>query len=223
MKKFSLFILFSIFLTANNLVWAQSMPARVYFQGPAVDIAPQSEFLVSVFLDATEPVNAFDLEIAYPADKFKFLSFDNTNSVVSLWQSSPVLLPKGNIRLSGGILQSFSGSGGLLVKISFRALNPEDAKLSFVKSNLYLADGKGTEIKATPVSSIFTVAEDGEIISTPTAPFQSTPTDVLIQKELESFKSEMQWANIFALFPLMIFLVLVFYIVKVYNNRKRKL
>ena len=222
MKKLILFILLFIFFASSVKVFAVEN-SKVYFSGPNFSIAPESEFLISVLLDAKDPINAFDLEIIYPPDKLKFLGFDNTNSIVDIWQAPPSVLPNGNLKLSGGIIKAFSGNVGLIIKLSFQALNPSESSISFVKSNLYIADGKGTEVKTNPETFSVSVKENGKIIFSPTVPFQNTPTDILIKQELKTFKSDMLWKRIFT--PLFIFTGILFVIcaLAVYNKLKRKL
>ena len=226
MKKLILFILlFTFFSTSQNAFTMEN--SKVYFSGPNFSIAPESEFLISILLDAKDPINAFDLEIAYPPDKLKFLSFDNMNSIVDIWQAPPSVLPNGNLKLSGGIIKAFNGNTGLIIKLSFQALNPSESQLSFVKSNLYIADGKGTEVKTNPETFSISVKENGKIISSPAVPFQSTPTDILIEKELKGFKSDMFWKRIFTptliFFVILVIILLVIFVKAVYNKFKRKL
>lgn len=225
MKKLILFISLFIFFANGATVFA--VDNRVYFQGPTSSIAPQSEFLVSVFLDAKDSVNAFDLEISYPPDKLKFLNFDNTDSIVDIWQASPSVPQNGVIRLSGAILEAFNGSNGLIIKLAFKASSANKAQLSFTKSNLYLADGSGTEIQAKATSFSVSVVENAPVVNSTIVPFESTPLDVAIEQELKTFEAKMLWKEIFTpplVFPLIfIVLVVVFSAVLVYNKLKRKL
>src|SRR3989338_1959836 len=111
----------------------------------------------------------------------------------------------------------------LFFKFSFKVLNRGECLISFVKSNLYIADGKGTEVKTNPETFSVSVKENGKIIFSPTVPFQNTPTDILIKQELKTFKSDMLWKRIFT--PLFIFTGILFVIcaLAVYNKLKRKL
>src|SRR3989344_570212 len=99
MKKLIFFILLFIFFASSAKVFAVEN-SKIYFSGPNFSIAPESEFLVNILLDTQNPINAFDLAIAYPPDKLEFLGFDNTNSIVNIWQASPSVLPNGNLGLS---------------------------------------------------------------------------------------------------------------------------
>lgn len=202
---------------------AQQSNAKVYLSGPDFALAPESKFLVNVFLDSREVINAFDLEIIYPKDKLKFLSFDNTQSIVDIWHSTPDVSESGHIKLGGGMLQGWSGTKGLLIKISFKALLPSTPEFSFLKTNLYLADGEGTEVKALGVPNKFTVKEEGKVVSTPAVPFKDTPSDIIIKKELETYKKEVFKRTMTTPIILVVSLIFVICLYAVYNKRKPKL
>ncbi len=222
-KKFSILILFFIFFITSEKVFAVDQNnAKVYFQSAVSVVAPKSEFLVSVYFHTLDPVNAFDLEVVYPQDKLQFLNSDNTNSVVDIWQSSPTILPNGNLRLTGGILKAFNGTGGLIIKMSFRAEKTGKIALFLVKNNLYLADGKGTEVKAdTEIFSIL-IEENAKAVFSSTVPFKSTPADILIAQELKTFKSEMFWKKISIPLLILAAFLLVICLLAVYNKLRRK-
>jgi len=224
MKKLTLLILFLNLFLAGHVAQAQNNSSlnRVYLEGPLSPIALESKFSISVLLDGVDPINAFDLEIVYEKDKLKFSNSDNTGSIVDIWQPAPRILPNGNIRLGGGILKAFNGKKGLFVKLSFKAIGLGRPKFFFAKSNLYIADGKGTEVQ--PLTGDFSVSlkEDGKLISEPTVPFEETEADVLIKKDLESFKSQMFLKKIFILLPYFILLIFGICVWAVYNKHRRK-
>ncbi len=145
-----------VFLVAGRSSFAEGSQF-LYFEGPSSSIAPESYFTASIFLYSKDPVNAFDLKIVFPQDQLKFLSFDNADSIVDLWQAAHVFPEGGSIQLTGALFKSFSGEKGQIVKISFQAIKEGDVKISFEKSNIYLADGKGEEISADNQPMVFSV------------------------------------------------------------------
>jgi len=147
----------------------------IYFEGPIESSIFLSDFVVNVFIDTDKPINAVDLEIFYPKDKLKFLSFDNTGSIVDIWQTTPKVLSNGNIGLTGGLFRSFVGKGGLIMSLSFRAQSSGQYKLSLAKSNIYMADGKGTKIPVDISAYTISVKENKEIISLPVSSHSQTP------------------------------------------------
>lgn len=221
-RKFSISVLVLFFLLAGSTVFGQTTQTKILFKGPTTTIAPQSEFPVSILISSKDPINAFDLEVTYPKDKLEFLDFDNTGSIVNIWQPRPEVLPSGNLRISGGIIKGFTGENGLILKLSFKALNSNTSQISFVKSNIYLADGKATELNLGSAPFSIAVKESGTPIFAPIVPFQSTPSDILIQAELETYKKDVFWQKMFTpmlILGISIFVILIF---AVYNKRKRK-
>ncbi len=169
-KIFSTILFCALFFISSNCFAKNG--SMVYFTGPGTT-SVGSTFSINVSLDAAEPINALNLEIVYPKDKFKFLGFDNTHSIVNIWQPTPTLNSFGNIAMAGGMFKSFVGTDGLIIKLSFKTLAGGDAKFSFAKNEAYLADGKGTKIPLA--NSIFSL-HVGESI----APSATTPDDTVI-------------------------------------------
>src|SRR3989344_5565667 len=181
---------------------------KIYFTGPGNAVAPGSQVSISVQLDTDISINALDLEVGYPKDTLEFLDFNNENSIIDIWQTKPAILPNGNIGFSGGIIKSFSGTKGLI------------GKLSLPKSDIYLADGQGTKMSAPTLNLIFSIKDNGQIVVSPVVPFKSTPADIEIEKQLETLKAEgsrrtlIYWSGAGALVVLSGILM--------YNKRKRR-
>lgn len=199
---------------------------KLYFNGPKESLAPNSEIVVSVLLDSAKPINAFDLKVNYDASKLQFLGSDNTNSIVDIWQTKPSNV-QGGVEFSGGILNDFSGNGGHIVKLAFKVLDTDLAtdtiNVSFGKNDLYLADGKGTKAEVSASSFSLDVREDTAVVYSEITPFKSTPSDIRIEQELQTFKSEMFWENSLTTSLYFVFIIFVICAWRVYNKSKRKL
>ncbi len=156
-------------------------------------------------------------------EKINFLGSDNTDSVVDIWQTKPISFPDGTIKLSGGIIKSFKGKSGLLVKLSFKVLTPGEVEIFLEKSDVYIADGKGTKLPTNTKSLTVSVKESGEVVTSPVPSFQNTPTDILIEQELEKLKkadSKPLNTKSMLIFVLIFFVICVWW---VYNRFRRKL
>lgn len=224
MKKLIFALLLICLAISARVLAEESSTVKIYFDGPKESVAPGSQIVIGVFLDTKVPINAFDVGVSYRTDKLQFLGSDNTNSIVNIWKTKPEGGAPGSVEFSGGILKSFTGSGGLLVRLSFRVLATNKAtdtfNLSFSKNDIYLADGKGTKAEVSTPSFSLSVKEDAEVISSPIEPFQSTPTDILIEEGLQDFEpGPPVWKLLLAV---LVFIVLVFCLVWVYNKLKRK-
>ena len=212
-----------LFLPILLLFFASTASAdtssSVYFSGPDVAIAPDSEFIVNLSLDTKNPINAFDFEISYPKNKINFLGSDNSDSIVDIWHTTPSVLADGNVGFSGGLLKSFTGTKGNVVNLSFKVLSSGKLNLALKKSDLHLADGKAT--KAVVHASPFTISvtENGENLSSHLASFQNTSFDLLIREQLEHFKSVIFVKRAITLSFILI--ILVFSLFWVYNKRRK--
>jgi len=200
---------------------------KVYFSGPSESVAPGSTISVGVLVDSGSPINAFDFAIVFPVDKFEFLGSDNTGSIVDIWQTKPSVDIPGKVVFSGGILEPFSGVKGSLVKLSFKVLDTSSSadlgKISFEKRDLFVADGQGTKVVASPSDINISIKANAEVTSTPFIPFQPTQTDVIIEEGVKKIEAEQTSAN--SLTYLLVFALIIFVIccVAVYNKTKHKL
>jgi hypothetical protein len=225
MKKLFLFVLVFSSLVSGGKVFAIENVTKIYLGGPSAPVAPLSSIMVDVYLDSTQPINAFDIEVTYQKDKLEFLAPDNTGSIVDIWQRKPAVETPGKVRFAGGILKGFKGTGGLLIKLSFKVLDTglaaDTFQLSFDKGDLYIADGKGTRALVMALGFSGSMKAGAEVFSSLASPFQSTSSDVIIEKELESFKSRTFLQRL--LIPLVL-LSIIFVICawSVYNKFKRK-
>jgi hypothetical protein len=128
---------------------------ELYYRTTAAAFAPGSDLVVGVFVNADEPVNAFDVEIGYSPATLEFVSFDTSDSIVDVWRGTPQVLSDGIIRIQGGLRSPFSGRAGELTKLTFR-VRPEAAgtlQWSFRNASVYAADGTGMIVpsSATPL------------------------------------------------------------------------
>lgn len=144
---------------------ALALGPKAYMTGPVGVIAPRSEFNVSVYIDAVDPVNAVDMEIKFPKDKLQFLKSNDAGSLIDLWQTKAAVLPNGNIGFSGGIMRSFTGNHGLLLTLSFKALTSGNPEISFVTKNIFLANGEGTKVSLPSTSLTASVQEGVKVVA----------------------------------------------------------
>ncbi len=190
MKKISFIsILFFIFLSVGQMALAVN-DDMIYFSGPASALAPESNFTVSVLVDANKPINAIDFLISYPPDKLKFLNFDNTYSIVDLWQTKFETAVEGEIVLIGGMMQPFNGQNGLIIKLNFQALSVGQPKLAFEKSNVYISDGKGTKLSVDSPAFNISISQNAPKISAVSSSKSLNPANMVDSSPPEIFLEE---------------------------------
>lgn len=164
MKK--IIFLISAFIFLPNISFAQeSISPVVYFHVPQTEIAPNSEFYVTVFLDSQNPVNAVQIAVEFTPDTLEFVGHNDANSIISVWQERPSLLSEGLIGFTGGTFDGFSGEKGEIMKLRFRAKSEGVGGLGLRGSNLYLADGQGTEVATAPFFMRLNIKKGAELLS----------------------------------------------------------
>lgn len=154
----------------------------VFFKIPDTSIAPQTEFSVDILINSKDSINAFDMEVVFPKDKLHLLNFDYKDSIVDIWQSAPVVLPNGNIRMVGGMIKPFVGDNGLLTKINFRSESVGDMNFSFFKDNLYIADGKASLAVVASQSSNVVVENNGSRLQIENYFEDKTPPEIILEQ-----------------------------------------
>jgi len=180
LKLTSIFFVIVFSFVFSNTIFAIDNP-KFYFESYSTNMSPDSEFTVSLYLSTPVPVNALDVEFTYMKDELEFLSFNDANSIVNIWQTKPNVNTDGIIRLTGGILKSFTGEKGLILKISFKAKKVGSPQINLRKNIVYLADGSGTEITASNRSIVLSVTEKAKTVELPPEPIDNTPPVVFME------------------------------------------
>lgn len=95
-----------------------------------------------------DPLNAVSGVISFPTNILQVLSIDKTGSMINFWISEPSYSnSEGTINFEGGSYNpGFSGSGGKVINILFKAKKTGSATLSFISSSVLANDGLGTNI-----------------------------------------------------------------------------
>ncbi len=131
-----------LFVAVTTRAASQSL----YFSVPTSSIGVGSEFPVKILIDSDQPLNAYAIALLYASDRLAILGFDNSKSVIDIWQGQPAVSEGGPVNFRGGSITPFEGSGGNIITVRFRAVKEGEALLAFGKSSLYLANGKGTKV-----------------------------------------------------------------------------
>jgi hypothetical protein len=141
-------IFFSVIVLTVCFRGARAASEAMYLKGPEIPLAAGSEFTVRILVDSDVPINAYSAELSYPARNLSVLGFDESRSLVSIWQEQPVAAA-GVVKFGGGSLAPFQGKGGELLAVRFRVdSGSAGVSLNLADAAFYLADGKGT--KAIP-------------------------------------------------------------------------
>lgn len=132
---------------------------------------------VTLLIESQMPVNAFSGSLEYPFS-MEPLSISDGSSIVSIWIERPIV-EAGRIRFAGLTPGGFSGTGGKLFSVIFRATTPGTAIFSVSDTAVLRDDGAGSSepTSASPLSlSVATEATGGFVAPADTeAPEPFTP------------------------------------------------
>jgi len=123
-----------------------------------------SEIDVRILVSSTDLVNAFDLILQYPSDYLEFVRASTKNSIATVWQSLPPKIVNDSIRLTGGMIEPFSGSGEIITLV-FRTKKIGEVDFSMQKTDFVFYDGVGTIVVAPEVKKIVSISENDRYTS----------------------------------------------------------
>lgn len=165
-------------------------------------------FVVNVSVSSPDqPINAVSGVLTFPADKLEVLSVGTGGSVVNLWAQQPSFSNgAGTVTFEGIVLNpGFTGSGGRVVSVSFRAKAAGSATVSFRSGSVLANDGRGSNVLTGLGSARYSIevqttgpaAGQGEtpspITGTPPAPAVSSPTHSDPERWYASASPEFSW------------------------------
>ena len=127
-------------------------------------------FTVSVMLDSGGGVgvNAADGELNFDPAMLAVKSISKDNSVFNLWTSNPSFSnTAGTINYSGGSNNTFTGSSGDVVDVTFKATAPGTATVKFTSATALAADGQGTNVLGGTTGASYTIGGSAAPASAP--------------------------------------------------------
>lgn len=106
-------------------------------------------------------INAADGTLTFNPKEITVLSVSK-GSIFNLWTADPSFSnSNGTITFSGGSPTGYTGSGGTVISVTFKATNAGSPRVSFSKGSVLAADGRGTNVLTTMNGGSFTIAAMG--------------------------------------------------------------
>jgi hypothetical protein len=152
--------------------------ASLYFSPSSGSYAVGSAFSVSVYASsADQAMNAASGVVSFPQDKLEVTSLSKSGSIFSLWVQEPSFSNSvGAINFEGIVLNpGFTGSGGKIFTINFKAKSAGTAVLNFSSGSALANDGQGTNILGGMGSANYQLSAGS---GTPTEPITETKPTV---------------------------------------------
>jgi hypothetical protein len=189
-KKFQslLFVLFCLGLAVCFPITIHAASLSVA-PGTGVYKTGQS-FTVNVVVNtAGVPVNAADGSLTFDPHELTVVGVNRASSIFNLWTAEPTFSnTAGTISFSGGVPTGYTGTAGVVMSVTVRAVTSGTAHLSISSASVLAADGRGTNVLTSMNGGTFTLAAvestpAPEVIveyvppaNTPAAPKISSPT-----------------------------------------------
>lgn len=120
-------------------------------------------------------INQGEGTIRFPTDMLDVVSTSKSGSIFSLWVEEPSYSNSaGTVRFGGGAPNpGYTGSGGTIITITFRAKRAGTATLTLSDTALRANDGLGTDVLSSASGGSITITQS---VVTPTPPAPTTPT-----------------------------------------------
>ena len=161
MSKTKTAIIYLLFLFAIVIPYQSAMAsASLYFSPSLKKCTVGDVFQVGVFVSsADQAMNAASGIVVFPKDKLEVVSLSKSGSVFSLWVQDPSFSNnKGTVNFEGIVLNpGFSGSGGRIITISFKAKSAGSAAMKLSLASVLANDGKGSNILSKSGSANFNI------------------------------------------------------------------
>ena len=122
---------------------ARAGSVRVYCAPSPSAPAVQDDVIAKILIDSDVALNAYAIKLHYDPAVLDFISSDQGNSIIDIWQNIPSA-ENGVVSFRGGSIGPFSGTGGELLALTFRAKQAGKTSFQLENAAAYAADGKGT-------------------------------------------------------------------------------
>lgn len=177
MQKYIPILLFSLLLLPATV-----SAATVSLHATPAIIGAGDTVRVDVLLDSAIPSNAFSGTISYSGVVLEPVSILDGNSIVSLWITRPTI-PVADTRISfAGITPGgFSGTGGTLFSILFRAKAAGVANISVEGIEVLRNDGAGGEEPVTTKQLVLAIGQKS--LGGYTEPSDAVPPEAFVAYE----------------------------------------
>lgn len=200
-----------IWLSAVVLLFSVSLVLPARAQGASLYLSPSSgtytvgsTFSVRVMVNSGgAAINAAEGALTFNSNELEVLKVSKSNSVFNLWVAEPSFSNSaGTVSFTGGTTDSFTGTAGNIITITFKAHLISTSKVSFSTGSVLADDYKGTNVLTNLSSGVYTV-KPAEITppaeeyiplkGTPAAPVVSSPTHPDSEKWHENSSPKFTW------------------------------
>ena len=145
-----------------------------------------STFTVNVRVNTQgKEINAAEGTMKFNTSELSVVNVSRGSSIFNLWVAEPTFSNSaGTISFSGGSPSGYSGSGGTVMSVTFRAAGAGSPRVSFTDGSVLANDGRGTNVLTSMNGGSFTIqaqssAPAPEVITEYVAPANTPGTPVI--------------------------------------------
>ncbi len=145
----------ALFLCLPATVLAASLNAA-----PNTGVYPlNSTFTVRVAVNSDgQSINAAEGTLKFNPAELNVVSVNRSASVFNLWVTEPTFSNSaGTVNFSGGSPTGYSGNGGTVFTVTFKALTAGTSRLSFTGGAVLANDGRGTNVLSAMNGGTYTI------------------------------------------------------------------
>jgi hypothetical protein len=196
------FALLTVFLSVVYIVFAHVSLAASLSLSPGTGVYTSgTTFAVNVRVNTQgKEINAAEGSIKFNPNEITVVSVNRSASIFNLWVTEPKFSNSaGTISFSGGSPSGYSGSGGTVMSVVFRASAAGTPRVSFTNGSVLANDGRGTNVLTAMNGGSFTIqaqssAPAPEVITEYVAP-ANTPAAPMVTSNTHSEPAQWHASN----------------------------
>jgi len=171
----SLFLATFVILPENK---AQAAGASFFLSPSSNQVTVGATVSAKIMVSTDTAINAGEGSVSFSSDILDYQSVSTSGSIFSFWTSGPTGSATG-VSFGGGLSNpGYSGSGGTILTITWKAKSEGTATISVSGSKILANDGSGTNIYSSSSGGEITVGPVGSSTSTGTVKASSQVTTV---------------------------------------------
>ncbi len=178
-----------VLASALALVWllfaGSAQAASLSLSPGSGSYAPGATFTVRLSVNSQgQSINAADGTIKFDPSQLTVVSATRSGSIFNLWVTEPTFSNiAGTVPFSGGLPSGYTGSGGNIMSVTFRAKGSGSTKVSISGGSVLANDGQGTNVLSSSGSASFTF----QAAAPAPTPTPSTPTSPEEEEEVVEY------------------------------------
>lgn len=152
-KKYTII---AFFVFAFSLVYSFASASSVDLTTSSLNYKVGDTIQIRVQIKSDVSINAVSSKIYYSKDNISLSSISKSGSIISLWAQEPKFSNAlGSAELEGVVLSGYTGNGGNIATLIFRANKEGQAEVKLSDVSILANDGNGTDVFSGSLSTVY--------------------------------------------------------------------